>query len=618
MIKAPKGVLLITPESLEAIFVLQGHQVSRMFADLDWLVLDEIHAYIGTARGRQVQSLVNRLEKAIDHRVVRIGLSATIGDLALAADFLRPGDGENVCVIESLAGQEVQIQVRGYVREPPDMRPGTELSGEVGKDTRDISSHIYKHLRGTNNLVFANSRNKVEVFSDFLRRLCEQKKVLNEFVPHHGNLSKELREFAEKRIKQEGVPTTALCTSTLELGIDIGQVTSVGQIGAPFSVASIRQRLGRSGRRDKPSVLRMYISECLRSLSTITDLLRPELVQAIAVVELLADRWCEPPIQGRLQLSTLIHQILALISERGGVCATKAWDLLCDSGTFPGIEKTTFAGLLHAMGDQDLISQMDDGTLVHGHKGERIVNHFTFYAVFETPEEFRILHEGKELGTMSLDQSIVVGNHIIFGGKRWKVLAVAEKRVDVIPGLDGKPPLFNPHTGGLVHDEIRKRMRVVYEGENIPAYVNPAARDLLTEARETYVRLGLAQTPIIKDGDDTLVFACRDDRIMNTLAVMLAGYGISTSGVGPVLLVQQKMPEDVVRALEAIRADNEMSAPKLARTVGNKMVEKYDWVLTDELLNLEYASSSLDVTGARSALDELLSDQYRHSPAFNT
>lgn len=613
LVKTPRGVLLITPESLEALFVLRGYHIPKMFAQLDWLVLDEIHAYIGTARGRQVQSLANRMEAVINRRVVRIGLSATIGDLGLAAEYLRPGEGENVRLIESKStGQEIQLQLRAYVRKPPAMGPGKPASpvGDTGNDTEDISQHIYRHLRGANNLVFANSRRKVEIFADFLRRLCESSKVPNEFVPHHGNLSKELREFAEARLKQHESPTTALCTSTLELGIDIGQVTSIGQIGAPFSVASMRQRLGRSGRRGYPAVLRMYISEVeLSSLSTTVDSLRPELVQAIAMVELLVDKWCEPPIEGRLHLSTLIHQLLALIAERGGVSAATAWNVFCSSGVFPAIDKSVFSALLRVMGDQDLISQMEDGTLVHGLKGERIANHYTFYAVFETPEEFRILHDGHVLGTMSLDQSIAEGNYIIFGGKRWRVLAVDqhEKRVDVTPGPGGNPPMFDPNMGGMVHDEIRKRMRMIYEGAGVPSYIDSVARDLLDEARRSYTQLGVARTRIVKDGKDTLLLACRGDRIMNTLAVVLIGCGIPASLAGPALTAHERGPEDVTRALEEIRGDQSLSAGRLAAIVGNKRVEKYDWALSDELLDLEYASSSLDVAGALSAIDELLS-----------
>ena len=123
-------------------------------------------------------------------------------------------------------------------------------------DEVEISDALWKTLRGKNHLVFANARRTVETYADLLGRKSDSENVPNEFFPHHGSLSKELREVCEERLKKGTLPTTVICTSTLELGIDIGAVVSVAQIGPPPSVASLRQRLGRSGRRGEPSILR--------------------------------------------------------------------------------------------------------------------------------------------------------------------------------------------------------------------------------------------------------------------------------------------------------------------------------------------------------------------------
>ncbi|MFJ2032302.1 helicase-related protein [Streptosporangium sp. NPDC087985] len=101
----------------------------------------------------------------------------------------------------------------------------------------------------------------MEDYTDLLSRRCDTAGVPNEFLPHHGNLSRDIREHTESRLKDRSRPTTAVCTSTLEMGIDIGSVSSIAQVGAPPSVAPLRQRLGRSGRRGGPAVLRLYISE---------------------------------------------------------------------------------------------------------------------------------------------------------------------------------------------------------------------------------------------------------------------------------------------------------------------------------------------------------------------
>ena len=195
----PRGILLITPESLESIFVNYGSSVPSIFSALRYVVNDELHAFIGSERGRQLQSLLHRIECAGKSRAMRIGLSATLGQMAPAAEFLRPGHGPEVEVLESKDdARTLMVQLRGYVAEAP-MSESEPEPGEhpVDGDRLEIANHIYSHLRGTDNLVFANSRRGVEEFADLLRRRCEAERVPTEFFPHHGSLSKALREAAK-------------------------------------------------------------------------------------------------------------------------------------------------------------------------------------------------------------------------------------------------------------------------------------------------------------------------------------------------------------------------------------------------------------------------------------
>ena len=153
----------------------------------------------------------------------------------------------------------------------------------------------------------------------------------------------------EERLKQATQPTTAVCTSTLELGIDIGEIDTISQIDAPSSVASLRQRLGRSGRRkDKPAVLRLYVNErYVDANSHPLDCLRMGLVHAVAVVALLLEGWCEPPDEQAVDLSTLTHQLLAIIAEKGGVRADEAYRLLCEQGAFARIPSWLWSPFAH-------------------------------------------------------------------------------------------------------------------------------------------------------------------------------------------------------------------------------------------------------------------------------
>lgn len=296
----PSGLLLITPESLEALFVRQGQRLPLILRHLRYIVVDELHAFIGSERGRQLQSLLHRVELGIRRPVPRVALSATLGDMGLAASFLRPRGGEKVVVLEDReTGQEVRLQVRGYrqraIQPPNERHPGAEPPSRPG-DAVDVARDLFSHLRGGHHLIFANSRAVVEEYADRLRRLSDQLGVPAEFQPHHGSLSKELREDAERAINDRSRPATLVATTTLELGIDVGSIESVAQIGTPPSVAALRQRLGRSGRQGGPAILRVSIQEPeITPKTPAADTLRPELVQTTAMVELLIEGWVEPP-----------------------------------------------------------------------------------------------------------------------------------------------------------------------------------------------------------------------------------------------------------------------------------------------------------------------------------
>ncbi|MCA9050573.1 MAG: DEAD/DEAH box helicase, partial [Planctomycetaceae bacterium] len=184
--KNPSGILLITPESLEALFVRKGSLIPTLFGNAEAVVIDELHTFLDSERGVQLRSLLTRLELAISHKVRRIGLSATLGSMELAKTYLRREDPENVQIIESSdGGAELRLQVRGY-------SIGTSDEAESAAN-REISDHLFSHLRGSNNLVFAGSRGRVESFSDSLRRKCESERLPQEFYPHHANLSKDHR-----------------------------------------------------------------------------------------------------------------------------------------------------------------------------------------------------------------------------------------------------------------------------------------------------------------------------------------------------------------------------------------------------------------------------------------
>ena len=622
--KSPRGILLITPESLEAMFVLRGAEIPRLFTGTQAIVIDELHALLDSERGVHLRSLLSRLELAVGRRIRRVGLSATLGDMKLANAYLRPEAPDKVVALVSRSeGQELRVQLRACVARQCEEQPDSKDAEPDGPDasalsaTRAVGKHLFDKLRGTNNLVFAGSRQSVEIYSDLLRRMCEEQHLPNEFFPHHASLSREHRGFVEKRLKDGSLPITAICTSTLELGIDIGDVTCVGQIGAPWSVAALRQRLGRSGRRaGQPAVLRMYAIEPeTDGDSHLVDALHLRLVRSVAMIELLVEGWCEPPRTEALHLSTLTHQILSVIAERGGASARRLYTILCDRGPFRSVDPLLFARLLRQLGDPEtaLIEQAADGALLPGREGERLVEHYSFFAVFHTPQEYRVVHDVKTLGTLPVDAPLAPDLTIIFVGRRWRVVEVhdREKVIEVVPDHTGKPPVFGGDAGDT-HGTVIERMRDVLRSDILPSYLDKTAAEVLSSARAAYRRSGLDKTPVKSLGEDRYLLAPWTGTVGTaSLAIVLTSLGYRVGTFDGILEVCSTGSNSytLIPDLESIAADK-LNLPDLVTGRASALVrEKFHRYLADDLLVSDALSSRLDFNAVPAIARSLCSTQ---------
>lgn len=593
--KSQGGILLITPESLEALFVQRGTEIPRLFGRCEAIVIDELHTFLDSERGVQLRSLLARVELATSRKIRRIGLSATLGDMELAKAYLRPDGTASVDLLHAEKGDsELRIQLRGYVA-------GGHSSGDISADSA-VAKHLFEKLRGSNNLVFAGARQRVELFADGLREMCERLNLPQEFYPHHASLSRDHRHFIEQRLKDGHPPTTAVCTSTLELGIDIGDVKCVAQIGAPFTVASLRQRLGRSGRREgQPAILRQYaIEAAVDAKSNFVDRLRLGLVRSIAMIELLIEGWCESPRPQALHLSTLVHQILSVIAERGGVRAKRLFSTLCQSGPFTAIDEGTFAEVLRSLGDPNiaLIEQADDGLLLLGKKGEKLVEHYSFYAVFQTPEEFRLISDGRELGSIPVTNILAPGMTIIFSGRRWEVSEVddVERVVLVRPAGAGVPPIFGGDPGDI-DDKVIHKMQEVFESDNVPVYLDQTAVTLLAEARANFKSMGLEERCLVSLSETRdMISTGMGTATTTTLALVLRGFGFEVEVHDGFLEVDRRKNDlSTLVALQTIANEEKVDPFKVEPVL---KFEKFHTYLNSELLQRDALSSRLNVTGA--------------------
>lgn len=607
----PSGILLITPESLESLFVREAGWAKRAFSSLRYICIDEFHAFIGTERGQHLLSLLTRLEHLtgrLTKPIPRVALSATLGQLETVPPLLRPNASLACDIIESSqGGNQLKVQVKGYI-EPVDVTKNKAL---VSAEYR-VCQEIYQRCHGGSHLVFANSRQRTERIAAKLTGFSEQHHVPNEFFPHHGSLAKELREELETRLQRETIPTTAICTMTLELGIDIGKVNSVIQVTAPHSVSSLRQRLGRSGRRNNPAILRILIAENeLNTRSNITDHLRLELVQSLAMIRLLINsKWFEPADTRQMHLSTVLHQILAITAQWGSIRVEQLYTLLCDQGPFKEITVQHFKQLLSHMGKTQLLQQLNSGELVLGLEGERLVNAYTFYAVFKTPEEYRLINGYKTLGTLPIENPILQYQHIVFGGKYWQVTDLDEdkKVIHVKPAKGGEAPKFNGN-GLAVHDVVRQEMYKIYASGDyrIPVnkqkidFADDVARELFREGASYFKNANLANQFILQNGKHCYLFPWMGDKVVNTLAILLMQQGFTTSSYGGVVEIQDaevnKVADDLISMVKHGLPNETELADMLSES--QKHIEKYDEYIPKSLLSEGYGRKTFDCMAAK-------------------
>lgn len=600
----PSGVLLITPESIESLFVNRSDHLVRLFKDLRFVVIDELHSFIGNDRGMHLRSLLARISAICTAETRYVGLSATIGDLSIAKKWICPDVPESVaCVTSSGESKEIRYQIKTFIK------PASILASGSTENESDLAQDIVKNFSDKTALIFTNSRSLAEMLTDQAKRIAKRIGLKCQFEVHHGSLSKESREFTEDALRSDR-STVAFCTTTLEMGIDLGNIKEVGQIGAPSSVSSLAQRLGRSGRKDnEPSVMRLYIIEREDTKDNLVARLRPDLLQAIAMTELLLSKWCEPPLAHQLHLNALVQQTLSVIREHGGITANDLHMRLETIGPFRSATVGLYLKILKSMGAAELIEQTSDGLLILGEKGERIVDSYEFYAVFESSEEYKVLYGAATIGSVSVDVDSQAGKHIILGGRRWEITSIdtTSKYISVRPSPAGMPPTFEARERGDVHPKIHETMRKLLCEENLPTYLDQNSKQLLQEARCVAIAAGIREGNLVEAGKNLILFTWAGNRITRTLSQLLTVRFALTCIDDPFCIeIQNIGRSQFVAHLMKLR-ETYFTQDELCATVPPMDSGKYMPFLTDELKRLSAYYTHYDLQGTRQYLDNLFS-----------
>ncbi|HEX3656751.1 MAG TPA: DEAD/DEAH box helicase [Pirellulales bacterium] len=607
LVERPSGILLITPESLESLFINRSSSLGRMFANLSFVVIDELHAFVGRERGLHLRSLLSRLEQRIGTTPWIIALSATLGPaLPLYARWIRPDAAGQVKVIDDQASER-RILYKIYGFQLPARKPIGSERGEPVVTTDDdctpgfqaMVENMYNAFAGSTNLIFANRKDDVEVLADRLNERCQRDSRPAEFLVHHGSVSKEIREQTEELMRGRR-PFTTLCSSTLELGIDIGSVHAVGQVGAPWSVNSLVQRLGRSGRRgDDASTMRLYLRQHENGPgASLVDRLFPDVLHAIALTELMLAKWLETPRVGERDLSTFVHQILSVLAETGGIVASELFERLVIRGAFRWMDQQTFVQVLRSLAGHDMVEQMAEGPLILGLAGQETVADYSFYSAFMSDEEYTVVCDGRQIGTLPALYVPPVGEHLLLAAKRWEVreLDSLRKEVLVAPAQGRKPPRFLGR-GGEVQPEVRQKMREIALGDQQFAYLNEQSLQWLCQIRETARQAHLYRLDLVELGDNiNLWFTWTGTRIHQTLLLMAKSVDLPADDLELAILFHAPVDEIQSRFQRLLSATP--TAESLAARIAIKQTRKFDAFLTDELLTYGLADSAIDLAGA--------------------
>lgn len=456
-IRDPAEILMTTPESLEVMLVSPRTPVPKLFKDLRLVVIDEVHALAGTDRGAHLMSVLERVVPFSANDVQRVGLSATVGNPAEILEWLRGTS-----------------QREGVVVDPPKNPSRRELFVGLRETVTGLADEAAVRAAGKKSLFFCQSRALTETVAERMRG-----RTIDVFV-HHSSVSLEERKAAEDRF-HHGTNACIVCTSTLELGIDVGDLDLVLQANAPTTVSSFLQRMGRTGRRPGTVANTTFLCE------------DPEaVVQAVALIELAREGWVESVRRQDRCWPVLVHQLLALTLQWGAISQERCWEQLSRVPDFRGITRAEFDRVVEHMKREDYLFE-SGGLLSMGQKSERVYgkkNFLELYAVFSSPVLYRVLTKtGRELGSLEqdfVDRLVEQMSSFLLGGRAWTVERVSHE--DRIVVVRDAPAGVKPSWGGYIPQhlgyELCQRIKKVLTEDVRYPYVDSSAWAHIQNKRE--------------------------------------------------------------------------------------------------------------------------------------
>lgn len=487
LVKNPRGIMQTTPESLESLLMRNSANAFRLFSDLRFVIIDEVHYFMDNDRGLQLLSVLERLQRIIGFVPRRIGLSATLGDPANAEKWLCMGTNAP-CVTPKV--REKNRRVRLSVKFFP-------IAEKIPRsDSKTLLEHYYEYLyestHGKRCIMFSNSKGEVEENIAHMKRLSGKNHGNDCYLVHHANISPALREFAEKRMKSGELPVCTGATVTLELGIDLGHLERIVQTGCPLTVSGLVQRLGRTGRRGDATGEMRFAFRWDMSLppNTFYKEINWDLVMCAAMILLYTrEKWVEPMYLPKLPYSLLYHQTMSILAASGSVQPRELARQVLTLSVFSHVSKEDYLLLLRHMLENGQLERGEDGGIMIGEKGEAAVNNYEFLAVFSVPVEYTVRSSAGNgasaeiIGTVQ--NPFPPKSQFALAGQAWEVTELDKKQTTVyVKKIEGISANMWTDVGNeYVHTKVMKMMLEVLRSDEQYAFLDESARKRLDDIR---------------------------------------------------------------------------------------------------------------------------------------
>lgn len=490
LLKNPQGLLQITPESLESLITNKRGACLSLFSDLRYLIIDEVHYFMRDARGLQLLCVLERLMQLTGITPRRIGLSATLGDVSLAQNWLNTGTGRLCAAPVTEEGKRrIGLHLERFVNyaderdtENSDASDDTVSTGADSGD-REHYQYLFQKTLDKKTIIFTNSREETELVMANLKQIAQKNKAPDVYRVHHGNISALIRESTEDEMKSAAEKIVTGATVTLELGIDIGSLDQAVQVGAPLTVSSFAQRLGRCGRRGQTPQLLFTFVESIKIHSD--DTLGPinwDFIRTIAIIELYTkEHWLEPIPPQNHAYNLLYHQTMSCLKSNGEMSPAGLAQAVLSLGCFKNISQADYKRLLLHLIDIEQLQRSENGGLIIGREGEKIVSSYKFLTVFLSTDYLLVKDENRTIGTV--DKVYPVGIRFALAGLAWETVDVNIKSkvifVKPVPGISVVD--WDVDFTMELHTVLVRKIRSILKTNGAYPYLSQSCQERLSE-----------------------------------------------------------------------------------------------------------------------------------------